>query len=230
MTHELESVNVTVDCEPAYVRAVSRRSAPNRHASLGSGCGLPVFRGDEIGTRVAEKVVQIQRKQANRKPIEAIARDLRLSRTCVQGDPGAKNALDLSPRGSVAARLELFQERLDTLLTEREVGHRRDRLRMTRILDLWRCKLFPVSHSAVRGCARRWPEARRRGTVERETRAERGRNKEPQLRCKGSLGTRAVRPAAWLKRSTALRTPRSATSPPICLRAGLHGASSAAQT
>jgi len=55
-----------------------------------------------------------------------------------------------------------FQERLDTLLTENEARHRRDRLRMTRIHDLLQREGFKGSYDAVRRYARRWAEARRK--------------------------------------------------------------------
>jgi len=59
-------------------------------------------------------------------------------------------------------RLGPFQERLDTLLTENEARHRRDRLRMTRIHDLLQREGFEGSYDAVRRYARRWAEARRK--------------------------------------------------------------------
>lgn len=59
-------------------------------------------------------------------------------------------------------RLGPFQERLDTLLTENEARHRRDRLRMTRIHDLLCREGFEGSYDAVRRYARRWAEARRK--------------------------------------------------------------------
>ena len=59
-------------------------------------------------------------------------------------------------------RIGPFQDRLDTLLTENEARHRRDRLRMTRIHDLLRREGFEGSYDAVRCYARRWAEARRK--------------------------------------------------------------------
>jgi transposase len=53
-------------------------------------------------------------------------------------------------------------KRLDTLLTENEARHRRDRLRMTRIHDLLCREGFEGSYDAVRRYARRWAEARRK--------------------------------------------------------------------
>ena len=112
---------------------------------------------------VVETVVRIRREHANGKAIKAIARDLRLSRKVV------RKAID-APEGAFGyhrtvqplPRIGPFQERLDTLLTENEVRHRRDRLRMTRIHDLLLREGFEGSYDAVRRYARRWAEARRK--------------------------------------------------------------------
>ena len=90
---------------------------------------LPGFPGGEIGMLVVETVVRIRREHANGKAIRAIARDLRLSRKVV------RKAI-IAPEGAFGYRRSIqpqrrigpFQERLDTLLTENEARHRRDRL------------------------------------------------------------------------------------------------------
>ena len=112
---------------------------------------------------VVETVVRIRREHAGGKPIKAIARDLRLSRKVV------RKAI-LAPEGAFGyhrlvqplPRIGPYQERLDTLLTENEARHRRDRLRMTRIHDLLRREGFEGSYDAVRRYARRWADARRK--------------------------------------------------------------------
>ena len=118
---------------------------------------------------VVETVVRIRREHAGGKPIRAIARDLRLSRKVV------RKAID-APEGAFGyhrtvqplPRIAPFQERLDTLLTENEARHRRDRLRMTRIHDVLLREGFEGSYDAVRRpfftehWARRWAEARRK--------------------------------------------------------------------
>ena len=129
----------------------------------------PGFPGGEIGMLVVKTVVRIRREHAGGKAIRAIARDLRLSRKVV------RKAIDV-PEGAFGyhrsvqplPRIGPFQERLDTLLTENEARHRRDRLRMTRIHDLLLREGFEGSYDAVRRpfftehWARRWAEARRK--------------------------------------------------------------------
>ena len=86
---------------------------------------------------VVETVVRIRREHASGKAIKAIARDLRLSRKVVRKAIRApEGAFDYHRTVQPLPRLGPFQERLDTLLTENEARHRRDRLRMTRIHDL----------------------------------------------------------------------------------------------
>ena len=112
---------------------------------------------------VVETVVRIRREHANGKAIKAIARDLRLSRKVVRKAIRApEGAFDYHRTVQPLPRLGPFQERLDTLLTENEARHRRDRLRMTRIHDLLQREGFEGSYDAVRRYARRWAEARRK--------------------------------------------------------------------
>ena len=112
---------------------------------------------------VVETVVRIRREHANGKAIKAIARDLRLSRKVVRKAIRApEGAFDYHRTVQPLPRLGPFQERLDTLLTENEARHRRDRLRMTRIHDLLCREGFEGSYDAVRRYARRWAEARRK--------------------------------------------------------------------
>ena len=112
---------------------------------------------------VVETVVRIRREHANGKAIKAIARDLRLSRKVVRKAIRApEGAFDYHRTVQPLPRLGPFQERLDTLLTENEARHRRDRLRMTRIHDLLQREGFEGSYDAVRRYARRWTEARRK--------------------------------------------------------------------
>ncbi|RSY02993.1 transposase, partial [Sphingomonas koreensis] len=119
--------------------------------------------GGEIGMLVVETVVRIRREHANGKAIKAIARDLRLSRKVVRKAIRApEGAFDYHRTVQPLPRLGPFQERLDTLLTENETRHRRDRLRMTRIHDLLCREGFEGSYDAVRRYARRWAEARRK--------------------------------------------------------------------
>ena len=118
---------------------------------------------------VVETVVRIRREHANGKPIKEIARDLRLSRKVVRKAIRApEGAFDYHRSVQPLPRIGPFQDRLDTLLTENEARHRRDRLRMTRIHDLLRREGFEGSYDAVRRYTRRWAEARRKepgGTV-----------------------------------------------------------------
>lgn len=112
---------------------------------------------------IVETVVRIRREHANGKAIKAIARDLRLSRKVVRKAIRApEGAFDYHRTVQPLPRLGPFQERLDTLLTENEARHRRDRLRMTRIHDLLCREGFEGSYDAVRRYARRWVEARRK--------------------------------------------------------------------
>lgn len=112
---------------------------------------------------VVETVVRIRREHASGKAIKAIARDLRLSRKVVRKAIRApEGAFDYHRTVQPLPRLGPFQERLDTLLAENEVRHRRDRLRMTRIHDLLQREGFEGSYDAVRRYARRWTEARRK--------------------------------------------------------------------
>jgi transposase len=112
---------------------------------------------------VVETVVRIRREHASGKAIKAIARDLRLSRKLVRKAIRApEGAFDYCRTVQPLPRLGPFQERLDTLLTENEGRHRRDRLRMTRIHDLLCREGFERSNDAVRRYARRWTEARRK--------------------------------------------------------------------
>ena len=112
---------------------------------------------------VVETVVRIRREHAGGKPIKAIARDLRLSRKVVRKAIRApEGAFDYHRSVQPLPRIGPFQERLDTLLTQNEARHRRDRLRMTRIHDLLRREGFEGSYDAVRRYARRWADARRK--------------------------------------------------------------------
>ncbi|BBC73480.1 hypothetical protein AEB_P2612 [Altererythrobacter sp. B11] len=112
---------------------------------------------------VVETVVRIRREHASGKAIKAIARDLRLSRKVVRKAIRApEGAFDYRRTVQPLPRLGPFQERLDTLLTENEARHRRDRLRMTRIHDLLCREGFEGSYDAVRRYAQRWREARRK--------------------------------------------------------------------
>ena len=112
---------------------------------------------------VVETVVRIRREHASGKAIKAIARDLRLSRKVVRKAIRApEGAFDYHRTVQPLPRLGPFQERLDTLLTENEARHRRDRLRMTRIHDLLCREGFEGSYDAVRRYARRWAETRRK--------------------------------------------------------------------
>ena len=112
---------------------------------------------------VVETVVRIRREHAGGKPIKAIARDLRLSRKVVRKAIRApEGAFDYHRSVQPLPRIGPFRERLDTLLTENEARHRRDRLRMTRIHDLLRREGFEGSYDAVRRYARRWADARRK--------------------------------------------------------------------
>ena len=109
---------------------------------------------------VVETVVRIRREHAGGKPIKAIARDLRLSRKVVRKAIRApEGAFDYHRSVQPLPRIGPFQERLDTLLTENEARHRRDRLRMTRIHDLLLREGFEGSYDAVRRYARRWADA-----------------------------------------------------------------------
>lgn len=113
---------------------------------------------------IVETVVRIRREHANGKAIKAIARDLRLSRKVVRKAIRApEGAFDYHRTVQPLPRLGPFQERLDTLLTENEARHRRDRLRMTRIHDLLCREGFEGSYDAVRRYARRWVERRAAG-------------------------------------------------------------------
>ena len=112
---------------------------------------------------VVETVVRIRREYAGVKPIKEIARDLRLSRKVVRKAIRAPDgAFDYHRSVQPLPRIGPFQERLDTLLTDNEVRHRRDRLRMTRIHDLLRREGFEGSYDAVRRYIRRWTDARRK--------------------------------------------------------------------
>ena len=112
---------------------------------------------------VVETVVRIRREHAGGKAIKEIARDLRLSRKVERKAIRApEGAFDYHRSVQPLPRIGPVQERLDTLLTENEVRHRRDRLRMTRIHDLLRREGFEGSYDAVRRYARRWAEARRK--------------------------------------------------------------------
>jgi transposase len=112
---------------------------------------------------VVETVVRVRREYASGKPIREIARDLRLSRKVVRKAIRApEGAFDYHRSVQPLPRIGPFQERLDTLLTENEVRHRRDRLRMTRIHDLLRREGFEGSYDAVRRYIRRWTDARRK--------------------------------------------------------------------
>ena len=120
---------------------------------------------------VVETVVRIRREHASGKPITAIARDLRLSRKVVRKHvlsfaEGAirapEGAFDYHRSIQPLSRIGPFQERLDTLLTQNEARHRRDRLRMTRVHDVLRRDGFEGSYDAVRRYAWRWSEARRK--------------------------------------------------------------------
>ena len=112
---------------------------------------------------VVETVVRIRREHASGKAIKAIARDLRLSRKVVRKAIRApEGAFDYHRTVQPLPRLGPFLERLDTLLTENEARHRRDRLRMTPIHDLLCREGFEGSYDAVRRYARRWMEARRK--------------------------------------------------------------------
>ena len=112
---------------------------------------------------VVETVVRIRREHAGGKPIKAIARDLRLSRKVVRKAIRApEGAFDYHRAVQPLPRIGPFQERLDRLLAENEVRHRRDRLRMTRIHDLLQREGFEGSYDAVRRYARRWADARRK--------------------------------------------------------------------
>src|ERR1700712_4623703 len=112
---------------------------------------------------VVETVVRIRREYAGGKPIKEIARDLRLSRKVIRKAIRApEGAFDYHRSVQPLPRIGPFQERLDTLLTENEVRHRRDRLRMTRIHDLLRREGFEGSYDAVRRYIRRWTDARRK--------------------------------------------------------------------
>jgi transposase len=112
---------------------------------------------------VVETVVRIRREHASGKPIKEIARDLRLSRKVVRKAIRApEGAFDYHRSVQPLPRIGPFQERLDTLLTENEARHRRDRLRMTRVHDLLRREGFEGSYDAVRRYARRWADARRK--------------------------------------------------------------------
>ena len=112
---------------------------------------------------VVETVVRIRREHAGGKAIKAIARDLRLSRKVVRKAIRApEGAFDYRRAVQPLPRLGLYQERLDTLLSQNEVTPRRDKLRMTRIHDLLRREGFEGSYDAVRRYAARWSEARRK--------------------------------------------------------------------
>jgi transposase len=112
---------------------------------------------------VVETVVRIRRERAGGKAIREIARDLRLSRKVVRKAISApEGAFGYHRTVQPLPRIGPFQERLDTLLTENEVRHRRDRLRLTRIHDLLCREGFEGSYDAVRRYARRWTEARRK--------------------------------------------------------------------
>ena len=112
---------------------------------------------------VVETVVRIRRAHAGGKAIREIARDLRLSRKVVRkAINAAEGAFDYHRTVQPRPRLGPFQERLDTLLSENEARHRRDRLRMTRIHDLLLREGFEGSYDAVRRYARRWADGRRR--------------------------------------------------------------------
>lgn len=98
---------------------------------------------------VVETVVRIRRERAGGKGIREIARDLRLSRKVVRKAINApEGAFDYHRTVQPLPRLGLFQERLDTLLSENEARHRRDRLRMTRIHDLLLREGFKGSYDA----------------------------------------------------------------------------------
>ena len=109
------------------------------------------------------QTVRIRREHASGKAIKEIARDLRLSRKVVRKAIRApEGAFDYHRSVQPLPRIGPFQERLDTLLTENEARHRRDRLRMTRIHDLLRRDGFEGSYDAVRRYTRRWTDARRK--------------------------------------------------------------------
>lgn len=112
---------------------------------------------------VVETVVRIRREHAGGKAIREIARDLRLSRKVVRKAINApEGAFDYHRTVQPLPRIGPFQEQLDTLLSENEARHRRDRLRMTRIHDLLLREGFEGSYDAVRRYARRWADGRRK--------------------------------------------------------------------
>jgi len=119
---------------------------------------------------VVETVVRIRREHANGKAIKAIAWDLRLSRKVVRKAIRApEGVFDYHRTVQPLPRLGPFQGRLDTLLTENETRHRRDRLRMTRIHDLLQREgsRAPTMRSGARPGAGRKRGARMRVTVPR---------------------------------------------------------------
>jgi transposase len=112
---------------------------------------------------VVETVVRIRRELASDKANREIARDLRLSRKVLRKAINAPDgAFDYHRTVQPLPRIGPFHERLDTLLSENEARHRRDRLRMTRIHDLLLHEGLEGSYVAVRRYARRWAEGRRR--------------------------------------------------------------------
>ena len=116
---------------------------------------------------VLETVVRIRREHADGKSIQAIARDLRLSRKVVRKairTPAACFAYERTVQP--LPRIGPFQERLETLLAENDARPRRERLRMTRIHDLLRREGFDGSYDAVRRYAARWLKERRKGATD----------------------------------------------------------------
>lgn len=80
---------------------------------------------------VVKTVVRIRREHASGKTIKAISRDLQFSRKVVRKAIRVPaGVFDYHRTVQPLPRLGPFQERLDTLLTENEARHWRDRLRM----------------------------------------------------------------------------------------------------
>ena len=108
---------------------------------------------------VVETVVRIRREYAAGKPIKAICRDLRLSRKVVRKAIRAEEgAFSYQRTTQPFPKIGPVRDRLVQLLTENEARPRRDRLRLTRVWDLWVQEGYDGSYDSVRRYAARWRE------------------------------------------------------------------------
>ena len=111
---------------------------------------------------VVETVVRIRREFAAGKAIKAIARDLRLSRKVVRkAIRGEEGAFSYRRTTQPFPKIGPVRERLEQLLVEDDARPRRDRLKLTRVLDLLVREGYDGSCDSVRRYAARWREETR---------------------------------------------------------------------